>query len=84
MVRNIRINIFTISVILICIGIVMIYSASSIYAWERYKDTFFFLKRHMIFLLIGAVLTFFVMAVDYKKFRKYAKPLILESLFLLV
>ena len=84
MVRNIRINIFTISVILICIGIVMIYSTSSIYAWERYKDTFFFLKRHMIFLLIGAVLTFFVMAVDYKKFRKYAKPLILVSLFLLV
>ncbi len=62
----------------------MIYSSSSIYAWERYKDTFFFLKRHMIFLLIGAVLTFFVMAVDYKKFRKYAKPLILVSLFLLV
>ena len=62
----------------------MIYSASSIYAWERYKDTFFFLKRHMIFLLIGAVLTFFVMAVDYKKFRKYAKPLISVSLFLLV
>lgn len=84
MVRKIRINIFTISVILICIGIVMIYSVSSIYAWERYKDSFFFLKRHISFLLFGALLTFLVMIVDYKKFRKYTKPLVLISLFLLV
>lgn len=84
MVRNLRINIFTISVVLICLGIVMIYSSSSIYAWERYKDGFFFLKRHLIFLFIGAFLTFLVMAVDYKRFAKYAKPLLFISLFLLV
>lgn len=41
MVRSIRINLFTVTVILICIGIVMIYSSSSIYALERYKDSFF-------------------------------------------
>lgn len=84
MVRNIRINIFNVSVILICIGIVMIYSASSIYAWERYKDSFFFLKRHICFLLIGGILTFFVMSVDYKKFKKFAKPLVIISFFLLI
>ena len=74
MVRNIRINIFITAVALICVGIVMIYSASSIYAWEKYGDGFFFLKRHVSFLLIGIVLTFLVMSVDYRKFRKYAKP----------
>ncbi|KPK98002.1 MAG: hypothetical protein AMJ95_06385 [Omnitrophica WOR_2 bacterium SM23_72] len=84
MVRNIRINLLTVTVILICIGIVMIYSASSIYALERYKDSFFFLKRHLSFLLIGMLLTFFVMSVDYRKLKDYAKPLLLISLLLLV
>lgn len=84
MVRNIRINLFTVSVILICIGIVMIYSVSSIYAWEKYKDGFFFLKRHISFLAIGILLTFLVMSVDYRKFRRIAKPLLILSLVLLV
>lgn len=84
MSKGLKLNIFTVSIILICVGIVMIYSASSIYAWERYKDGFFFLKRHLVFLLIGLLLTFAVMSVDYKKIRRFAKPLLIISLLLLV
>lgn len=84
MVRNVRINLFSVSVILICIGIVMIYSASSIYAWEKYNDGFFFLKRHLTFLVIGLSLMFLVMSVDYRVFRKWAKPFLLISIILLV
>jgi cell division protein FtsW len=84
MTRNIRINLFTVSVVLICIGIVMIYSTSSIYAWEKYKDSFFFLKRHLLFLAIGLVLTFLVMGMDYRRLGKFAKPMVLVSLALLV
>jgi cell division protein FtsW len=84
MVRNIRINLFVTTVILICVGIVMIYSASSIYAWERYKDTFFFLKRHLIFLAIGLLFTFVSMALDYRKLNRWAKPLLVVSIILLV
>jgi cell division protein FtsW len=62
----------------------MIYSSSSIYAWEQYKDGFFFLKRHLTFLLIGAILTFIVMCIDYRRLRRFAKPLLLISLFLLL
>jgi len=62
----------------------MIYSSSSIYAWEKYKDGFFFLKRHLIFMLIGALCTFIFMAVDYRKLRHIAKPLLFLSLILLV
>ncbi|TRZ50058.1 putative lipid II flippase FtsW [bacterium] len=84
MARNVRINIFSITVILICIGIVMIYSTSSIYAGERYQDSAFFLKRHIIFLLIGVVFTFLAMSIDYRTLRKFSRPLLLFSLFLLV
>src|SRR4030042_81315 len=84
MIRNIRIRLFAVTVVLVCIGIVMIYSASSIYAWERYKDSFFFLKRHVSFIIIGITLAFLSMSVDYRKFRRYCRPLLLVSLLLLV
>ncbi|MFH1640888.1 MAG: FtsW/RodA/SpoVE family cell cycle protein, partial [Candidatus Omnitrophota bacterium] len=84
MVRNIRINLFITTVILVCIGVVMIYSASSIYALERYKDGFFFLKRHVSFLVIGIFLTLLIMSIDYRKIRKFSRPLLFVSLLLLV
>lgn len=84
MVRNIRLNLFTLTVILICVGIIMIYSSSSIYAWERYHDGFFFLKRHLAFLLIGVMLAFLMMCVDYRKLQEISKPLLIISVFLLI
>ena len=60
MVRKTRINLLTVSIVLVCIGIIMIYSSSSIYAWEKYGDSFYFLKRHLIFLIVGLVFTFLV------------------------
>jgi cell division protein FtsW len=83
MIRTIRINLFIITIILVCIGIIMIYSASNIYCWERYGDGFFFLKRHLVFVLLGTLLMFAVMSFDYRRLRAYAKPLLLVSLFLL-
>ncbi|MFA5095828.1 MAG: putative lipid II flippase FtsW [Candidatus Omnitrophota bacterium] len=84
MVRNIRISLFSVTVILMCLGVVMIYSSSSIYAWERYKDGFFFLKRHLIFMLIGGALTFFFMSIDYHKLKQISRPLLVISLILLL
>ncbi len=84
MSRNTRINLFIATFILICVGTVMIYSASSIYSWERYKDSLFFLKRRLVFLGIGLILTILVMSFDYKKLRRWAKPLLALSIALLV
>jgi len=61
----------------------MIYSSSSIYAWEKYKDSFFFLKRHLAFLFIGVALAFLAMCADYRKLQEAAKPLLAVSLLLL-
>jgi len=82
--RGVRINFFIAAVLLICLGIIMIYSSSSIYAWERYGDSFFFLKRHLSFLLIGVILSFLAMTYNYKKIARISKPLLLVSLILLV
>ncbi|OGX16968.1 MAG: cell division protein FtsW [Omnitrophica WOR_2 bacterium RBG_13_44_8b] len=84
MARKLRINLFTVSIVLICIGIVMIFSATSIYAWEKYKDSFFFLKRHLVFLVIGAMLTFLAMVIDYRDLKRYSKPLLIAAFLLLI
>lgn len=69
---------------LICLGMIMIYSSSSIYALEKYKDSAFFLKRQTIFVAIGALLTFGVMCFDYRRFKKFARPMLFVSLLLLL
>ncbi len=84
MVRKTRINLLTISITLLCIGVVMIYSSSSIYAWEKYGDSFYFLKRHLYFLIVGLIGTFLAMIIDYRIFRKYARVFLWVALFLLV
>ena len=40
-------------IVLLAIGTIMIYSASSVFAQERYHDSMYFLKRHLFFLTIG-------------------------------
>ncbi|MFH1578460.1 MAG: putative lipid II flippase FtsW [Candidatus Omnitrophota bacterium] len=82
--RQTRINILVITVILICIGVVMIYSASSIYAQEKFGDAMFFLKRHILFLFFGAFLSMLILCIDYKILKNISKPLLLVALFLLI
>jgi cell division protein FtsW len=82
--RNIRIQLFMTTVTLICIGLVMIYSASGIYASDRYHDEFFFVKRHLSFILIGSILAFLIMSYDYKKLRRFARPTLITAVALLV
>jgi len=84
MVRKTRINLLTVSIVLVCIGIIMIYSSSSIYAWEKYGDSFYFLKRHLSFLLVGILFTFLAMVIDYRVFRKHARLLLWIALIMLV
>lgn len=73
-----------VSAILICLGIVMIYSSSSIYAWQRLSDPFYFLKRHIFYVLLGILLCLFAMGIDYRILNKYSKPLMLVSFLMLV
>jgi len=51
--RHVRLGLLGITLLLIAFGIIMIFSASAIFADHRYGDSLFFLKRHMIFLVIG-------------------------------
>ncbi|MCM8781845.1 MAG: FtsW/RodA/SpoVE family cell cycle protein, partial [Candidatus Omnitrophica bacterium] len=62
----------------------MVYSSSAIFAYEQFKDSTYFLKRHLFYLMLGLILAVVTMAFDYKKLQKTSKPLIFFSILLLV
>ena len=82
--RNIRISIAIITTILICTGIVMIFSSSSVYALQVLGSSSYFLNRHLLFLTIGLILMTFIMTLDYRDLQNYAKPALLITICLLV
>ena len=82
--KQARINVAAITVVLLGVGIVMIYSASAMYAYEVLGDSAYYLKRHLFYVLIGIIAAGCVMLGDYSKLQKFSKPLLLGSLVLLL
>ncbi|MFQ5681386.1 MAG: putative lipid II flippase FtsW [Candidatus Omnitrophota bacterium] len=82
--RRIRIILFLSTVALLSLGLVMIYSASAIYAWERLGDANYYLKRQVLYLGLGVVFAFGAMAFDYRRLRRHARPLFMFCLGLMV
>ncbi len=72
------------TLLLICIGIVMSYSASAIIAMEKFGDHLFFLKRQVLWIGLGSILMVVVMILDYENLKKMTLPLFAVSLIFLV
>ena len=82
--RQIRINLFLVTAILLAIGTVMIYSSSSAFAYELYGSSAYFLKRHLLFMLVGLIAAVALMSFDYGKLKNFTKPFLLFSILLLI
>lgn len=78
-----RRSIFIITLLLLMIGIVMIYSSSAIYALDKFGESVFFLKKHIIFLMFGFLLMFWLMSVDLAYIERLSRPLLIISIILL-
>jgi cell division protein FtsW len=57
---------------LVAIGLVMIYSASSATAYATYRDTAYYLKRQIVWLIIALAAAFLAYRIDYRKLRSVA------------
>ncbi|OCA90246.1 stage V sporulation protein E [Pradoshia sp. D12] len=69
---------------LLSIGLIMVYSASAIWATYKFDDTFFFAKRQLLFAGVGIVAMLVIMNIDYWNWRRWAKPLIIICFILLL
>ncbi|MDE2181377.1 MAG: FtsW/RodA/SpoVE family cell cycle protein, partial [candidate division NC10 bacterium] len=56
----------SVSLLLVGLGIVMVYSAGAIKAQEKYGDPYFFLKKQLLWALIGFAVMVWAMNRDYR------------------
>lgn len=82
--REVDTTLLLLAVTLSCLGVVMVYSSSSIMAAERYSDGFYFLKRQGAYALVGFMMMAGAIYFDYQYWRKLAIPLLLGSMVLLI
>lgn len=69
---------------LVGLGIVMIYSASAIRAQERFGDPAFFLKKQLVYACVGLLAMAWAVGRDVKTFQRLTPILFLGSLLLLL
>jgi cell division protein FtsW len=68
---------FTVTLLLIFIGLVMVFSASAVMAKERYGSGYFFLLRQLGWATAGILAMVLAMRIDY---RRYKHPAVVFSL----
>lgn len=73
-----------VTIILVGLGIVMIYSASAIRAQERFGDPTFFLKKQAIWAALGLLAMAWAVTWDLKRFQRVTPILFLAGLLLLL
>lgn len=69
--------------VLVAIGILMVYSASSIWASYRFADAFYFGKRQFLFAAVGLIAMYGVSWIPYHTWRIYSKHILLICILLL-
>ena len=63
---------FIATLLLVCTGVVMVYSASAVMAMEKYQRPYFFLLKQLAWALSGLALMPIVMRIDYRNYRQPA------------
>jgi len=69
---------------LVTIGLVMVYSASAVLAQDKQGDSLYFLKRQLTAAGMGLVAMAVAMKVGWRKLARWAYPLLLIAIVLLV
>lgn len=70
---------FTLAIVLLVIGVLMVFDASYARAGER-GDSHYFMKRQVLFALVGLAVMFVAMRIRYWKLRPFALTLLLVSI----
>ncbi len=80
--RNLSLIIAVITISLF--GLLMIYSASYVWAEYKFADPFKYVKNQALFLIIGLILMFLISRVPFENYYKYANTIFLVCFILLV
>ena len=77
--------ILLVSIIVISLfGLLMIYSASYVWAEYKFNDPFKFVKHQALFFGIGITLLYFISKISYKIYYEKANILLIVAIILLI
>ncbi|WP_027624720.1 stage V sporulation protein E [Clostridium lundense] len=75
---------FCVIMLLVAIGVVMVYSASSYFAFYKYKgDSMYFLKRQGLWAILGMSAMFVTINMDYHIYKRYTRLIMIITTILL-
>ncbi len=77
-------EVFLTALALTCLGIVMVYSASSVAAQAQYRDGAFFLKRQVLYTIIGLAAMSVAWKVHYARLRRWTVPLLVLTVLAVI
>ena len=85
-IKNKKTNVWLIvaTFLLVVIGFVFVYSASSYSAQLNYGNKYYFLTKQIIGAVIGAILMFLTSKIDYKIYQNYKLPILITGFVLLI
>lgn len=75
---------FLLIMVILCIGLVMLFSASYANAYYVYGDSYYFIKDQALFAVLGVIIMILVSYFDYHHLHKFAMPILGVSFLLLV
>ncbi|NIK68455.1 MULTISPECIES: stage V sporulation protein E [unclassified Paenibacillus] len=70
--------------LILTIGLVMVYSASAVLAFHEFGDKFYYVKRQLIFAVLGVGALLFTMNANYLIWKNWAKAALLICFVLLI
>lgn len=68
------------SLLLLSLGIVMVFSASSVFAYSRYGDSFFFFKKQIVSAVIAIICMVLFTFIPYRFLQKICLPAMIISI----
>ncbi len=78
-------SLFLLAVIALCIlGTLAVFSAGSAYAYARYGDENYFIKKQIIWLLIGFAVMLISESIDHDIYKKYTPHFYITTVILLI
>jgi cell division protein FtsW len=69
---------------LVVFGVIMVFSSSYYDALDKQGDAFYFLKKDIVWAILGFILMFIGSKMPYQIYKKLSLPIIITSLFLLL
>ena len=75
---------FAVALVLVSTGVVMVYSASAIVAGERFGDSYFFLKKQVVWVLLGLGGLWAALRFDHRNLQRLVLPLLVVTAAMLL